>query len=80
VTEMGREAARRLAARTPAEMGAAGGSNLTLTVLEEDGTEASSSSRTEFWDALRGTRDAFKHLSAGEGVLAQILLLIIFIM
>jgi hypothetical protein len=65
VAELGREAARRLAAsqRPPPEMGPTG--SLALTIIE-DGAEAANSSRSEFWDALRGTRDAFRNLSSGE--------------
>ena len=57
---MGWEAARRLTTRPPAEMGTA---SLVLTTLEDS---AEGSRSAEFWDALRGTRDAFRSLSAGE--------------
>lgn len=60
VAEMAAEAGRRLASRPPTEMGA-GTSGLSLMSLE-DGTEGRA---PEFWEALGGTRESFRSLSAG---------------
>jgi hypothetical protein len=55
---MGREAAARIAARPPPELGLPAG--LSLIVLE------SNDDSPEFWSALRGTRVAYLDLASGE--------------
>ncbi len=55
---MGREAAARVAARPPPELGLPAG--LSLIVLEGNDDSA------EFWSALRGTRAAYLDLASGE--------------
>jgi hypothetical protein len=55
---MGREAAARVAARPPPELGLPAG--LSVLTLESKDDSA------EFWSALRGTRAAYLDLSSGE--------------
>jgi hypothetical protein len=55
---MGREAAARVAARPPPELGLPAG----LSVLTLEGNDDSA----EFWSALRGTRATYLDLASGE--------------